>query len=115
MELGLESGAELERARDITMKVYELFQQPGINWIQNDLSLDGKGHEVFYNDPSACCFCLIGGISKCYQSTTSTYSRMWKRSFDHVKKIGYESVAEWNDDPKRTKEDVVALCKELDI
>ena len=76
------------------MKLYKFFSKPG-SWCQHAMV---KGE--------ACC--LLGAIDKFYKGHKSS---IVSRVRDKLKR----SIVWWNDHPQRTREDVVALCKELDI
>ena len=76
------------------MKLYEFFSKPG-SWCQHTMV---KGE--------ACC--LLGAIEKFYKGHEDS---IVSRILDKLDR----GIAPWNDHPQRTREDVIALCKELDI
>lgn len=92
------------------MKLKELFKSEA-NWCQRSLALDKDSNPTGYYSPDAVCWCLEGGIAKCYVE-----------NFEIRKKIASKIYADnmwdftfWNDNPLRTFQDIYKLVNELDI
>jgi len=90
------------------MKLQELFTDP-TTWCQRDFAQTSTGISIGPSNPEATCWCLAGGIMKCYPTEEygiirNTLSR----------RIG-GPLLDWNDAPERTFEEVKALVEELDI
>lgn len=68
-------------------------------------------------DKSATCFCLLGAIRHCYAHVMegSKYGDVIKQVKDELRIGTWVSIIEWNDDKKRTFEEVKALIDKLDI
>ena len=98
---------------EIPDRVWKLFDREGA-WTQGCFARDAEGEQCGTEDPKATMFCLLGGIELIYPP----HARYDKRRVVMEKlkvfpRIGYLSV--WNDDPKRTREEVVVVLKELDV
>ncbi len=104
------------------MKIWEFYETR--RWIQRDFIVDEHGvhvplmhvmrmQEEIERNPTtypSYGFCLLGATSMCYPESTQRVSisrKLWNAL--------NESPIAWNDRETRTKEDVVALCKALDI
>lgn len=104
------------------MKIWKFYETH--RWIQRDFIVDE--HDMHFplvrflkirneiaEDPTAYPlygFCISGAMGICYPDFTQRIAisrKLWE-TLD-------ESPIEWNDRKTRTKEDVVALCKALDI
>ena len=70
-------------------------------WCKDYWARDNKGKKVYYDDASAIKFCATGAICKVSHTNAKADQLM-------LKVVGGESVADWNDDPKRTKKQVIA-------
>ena len=97
------------------MKAYELISEPS-RWTKGTLARDSNGHATNVLGPTACSFCLVGAIERCYAS--------FKCCLEQVKRVrqelkaqfpNFEFVGQWNDHPDRTHTEVVELLKKLDI
>jgi hypothetical protein len=90
------------------MKAWELILRNG--WCQGAGARDCDGQSVPYYGPSAVCFCVTGAIMHIYGRDAAYVGCINKlhRSIPDV-------AVTWNDTPGRTKEEVVAKLKELDI
>jgi hypothetical protein len=86
------------------MKAWELLEEK--DWCQGDYARNAFGHGVEVNDPRACSFCAVGLLV-----ATGTCDLNYPKLKEH---LGMR-VVDWNDDPERTKEEVLAVLKELDI
>lgn len=93
------------------MKAYELLDSPE-KWTQKIWAKDSLGDPCMWNQPSACCWCLHGAVSRCYQHDWPLCEIMLDTL---VGKIPGKDLWGWNDAPERTYEEVVGLLRELDI
>ena len=90
------------------MKIRELLSDPS-KWTQRCFSRNSKGQ------PSApaeqeCSWCLVGALGRCYDDSE------FDRVYDLIKAaVPERQIVHWNDDPKRTFEDVRKLVEELNI
>lgn len=97
------------------MKVYELLDKPE-KWIQGELAKNAKGETTLPTSQDAVCYCLMGALMKCYGNKSSIIPIEAKVR----KALGEDqfhggSYVNWNDDPQRKYEEVLALVKELDL
>lgn len=86
----------------------ELFSKDG-SWCQKLLAKDNKGKACAIQTPEAKSWCLIGGMYKVYGHNTNISDKI------HDGIMPEQSISIWNDNKKRTIEDVRALVKELNI
>lgn len=92
---------------------------------ENEIYPKGTLQEWFDDNPSTWCqgasrklegdkvisCCLIGAVSMVYKEWPDIF-----RVDEKIRKhLGYVCISLWNDDPKRTFEDIKALVKELNI
>jgi hypothetical protein len=94
-------------------KAWKLIEATG--WCQGESAQDDKGRTIYSRHEKACSFCTMGAINRIYEG--SNYSEAYSKIFNALNKSEKQRifVSEWNDDPARTKEEVVNLLKELDI
>lgn len=102
------------------MKIKELYSDES-RWTQHCLTRDitgipivedYEGAEATVNHPKAYCFCLYGAAVKCYPKRLREMSRLITTT------LGLEAgtpIYYWNDDPKRTFEEIKELVERLDI
>ena len=91
------------------MKAWELIEQKG--WCQGATAKDGLGKEVWpVTSSNACAYCAVGAIWACYG-----YGYAGSEPHNKLEENLDCLITEWNDDPQRTKAEVVAKLKELDI
>ncbi len=83
---------------DIVRKTRILFQHN--NWIQGKLN---EGNN---------CFCLLGGFL--YVSGIARIDGQSQLSIIFDKITGYRYISIWNDEPGRTKEDVMTLLDQME-
>jgi len=86
------------------MKAWELLEEK--DWCQGDYARNASGQSVRVHDPQARRFCVVGLLE-----ATGTCDLNYPKLKEH---LGMR-VIDWNDDPERTKEEVLAVLKELDI
>ena len=95
------------------MKIYELLSKRNA-WTQNNYAKNTKRRPVMPNDPDACCWCILGALSKCYPDIEEN-KRVADRLYNHPTIRKAKGLVAWNDSPSRRKSHILALCKELDI
>lgn len=95
------------------MKAYEVLEQHDLckGWFARNM----RGQRVSANDETACSFCMYGAIDKAYEDHKTNLQMRFKLEEHLHAKTGCYSIASWNDDPNRTKEEVISVLKELDI
>ncbi len=99
------------------MKIKELFSGPD-RWIQKSYARDINNNITTWNATNAHSFCLIGAVCHCYTLDTNIRSEIYKKlRAELYPEMPAEqiSIAEWNDAPERTFEDVKKLVNDLDI
>jgi hypothetical protein len=83
-------------------------------WVQGYLATDSTGKQVPPDSLVATCFCLSGAMIKCRQSMTDeTHIFAIKGIKYYLRKQGYCSLAQYNDHPGRTKEQVIAMLDQV--
>lgn len=91
------------------MKVSELLDAPE-KWTQGTWARADDGHSTLLDGALAVSWCLHGAIMRCYPLADGHAIAL--------RRIGERlewKVAQWNDDPARTFDEVRALVRELDI
>ena len=81
-------------------------------WCKNTNALDDNGYSCEPTAPYAVKWCLAGAVCAAYKDDTPKR----EHAFDKVlAAIAPQSlfVAYWNDQPKRTKEEVIALLESI--
>lgn len=91
------------------MTAAALLEKPE-SWCQGANARNMAGTPVSSLDDDACKWCLVGAIIK-------TYPYALDRAKIHVKikSIVFKDATSWNDDPKRTHAEVLALLKEVEV
>lgn len=90
------------------MKPSELLEKKG--WCQHVYARNAAGVPVMYDNESACRFCILGAMEAAGKNLDEL-----KRLRAHMINKYKSDPASWNDQPGRTKEEVIALLKELDL
>jgi len=105
------------------VKAYELLDSPE-KWAKGWFAYDNAGVGCYSTDKQAVSWCASGAIRKCYgyaddssMETDEEYEAGIKLRLAIQKHPGrYTSnIAEWNDAPERTYEEVYNLLKGLDL
>ena len=91
------------------MKIKDLLTDK-TKWTRRNYAVKEAGHPVHFSDPEAVAFCMYGAIDKCYRTSHDN-----QRVVDLVRDSLPSEIAQWNDDPKTTFEDVKAIVERLDI
>lgn len=94
----------------------ELFAQDGI-WTQGAYARNEKGDRRMPFQGDACQFCLLGAVNFVYYSDKKKCLQAQDRLTEMIQKDdeAFVSIQDWNDDPKRTIEEVRALVKEAGV
>lgn len=90
------------------MKAYELIER---GWTQGMFACDAQRREVSPQDPDAKYFCVSGALQRVYPEIVEFRAKV----HEVVRELGGAEVTQWNDDPNRQKQEVVALLKKLDF
>lgn len=88
------------------MKPSQLLREKG--WCQYIYAEDAKGTAVNCREMSAMSFCMIGAIGAIYHDTTTV-----REIRDKLDKYLGHPHASWNDDPSRTKDEVIAALEAI--
>ena len=92
------------------MTLRELFSSED-RWTQNSFARDKNGMPVPCCGTAARCWCLIGGILCVYgENAYKVINKIYKHTG-----MSEDHLSTWNDSAERTYEDVVKLCRELNI
>ncbi len=92
------------------MKIKELLAKPEA-WTKGAWARDFQNTSVHGRNPMACCWCLGGALDLCYN---------YEEQYAICKLIHNEAcisltIAEWNDAPERTHQEVLDLVTRLDV
>jgi hypothetical protein len=88
--------------------VYELLESPE-RWTKLYTAVDVTGEPIYCESDKACKFCLLGAIIRVYSGNKAHIIGQLQNYLE----VG--SIALFNDDPKTTHADVLALVKEAGI
>lgn len=90
------------------MKPSELLKTTG--WTQGAYARDFSGYSTNKCGEFAASFCVRGAILRCYPGLDSV--DITDKLERHVQLIsGMDNLIRWNDDPRRTKEEVIAALE----
>lgn len=92
------------------MKVKELLISEDV-WTTQHLARNINGESTYSQDIDAVCWCLLGAIGNCYMLNEHKRKQVINKVESHLKM----GIAEWNDKPERTFDDVRNLVLELNI
>lgn len=95
------------------MKVHELLTEPA-RWTQDAFARDERGHAVSERGDSACSWCLVGAVQRCY-SDLHERAVVFGKIMDSGPMLTAYCVSEWNDAEDRRFAEVRALVLDLDI
>jgi hypothetical protein len=92
------------RARERIRKAANLIETRG--WTQHVMARDAAGKPTArFNDPLAASYCTLGAIN----AVGGGIEEVWLLE----RETGIRDIPNWNDDPERTKEDVVAVLRKV--
>ena len=89
------------------MKPSELLESTG--WCQYTYAMDNDGHDTCWEDKNACAFCVVGAIYNCYGSG----NKGLKIEEELSNFLNTSDITSWNDDPERTKDEIVQALKAI--
>ena len=93
--------------------VLDLLSDPK-RWTKDTYARREDGEPVCSRSPRAVSWCIAGAITKCYPD--AEYPRMHSIIFNILQKRNVElGIGGFNDDPRTTHDQVVALLKEAGI
>lgn len=96
---------------NLLSKAADLLEQPNA-WCQGSIARDAKGERVgVAQSPRACSWCIIGAVVKAAGSVKLPDGIIHKIKNAAVADDVYLSLGSWNDEPSRTKNDVVAVLR----
>jgi len=92
------------------MKAYKLLEKPE-HWTTGQFARDAEGRGCHSHSTRAVSWCARGAIEKCYKDLTvfPALERLWEAIGARV------GIINWNDDPKRTHAQVVAMLKKANV
>lgn len=93
--------------------LHDFFNSPS-KWCKGTYARDANGHRVDSLSPDAVCWCLRGAMRKCFGSANPLWSAIAYKLQTHPE-VCNSGIADWNDAPDTTYEDVVRVCKELNV
>jgi len=88
----------------MTVKETKVYRMIEAGWCQGEDARDRFGHRVMAKDPEACVFCL-SGASWVVDLPTSSDNKL----MNVLPKKFWFDMAEWNDAPGRTQQQVLAM------
>lgn len=102
-------------------RVWQLYEDGQIGWIKGELSINAAGRVEDIRSPHVTGCCLIGAIHRVYgkglgslvQSSDNIEPEIIVRKLAHH--LGETELWKWNDRRVTTLDDVLHICKELDI
>ena len=93
------------------MKIKDLLKDPD-SWCQGAMH-----EEISTRNGTRHSYCLLGAIRECY--SVEEGRDVFKKIADYVNSKNpperFTFLASWNDAPERTHQEVLDLCKKLDI
>lgn len=97
------------------MKIYELLNSPE-KWTKRTMARNSKNEKTFPRSPEACCWCLAGAFIKTYIHVPyQEYNDLLLKIEKELVLMGYSTMYQFNDAPETTYENVINLCKRLDV
>jgi hypothetical protein len=92
------------------MKAYEILMSH--DWCKGAFARTASGESVGSQDPGAVSFCLLGAIGKAYSGSDSVPGAIAELSKLLPADI---SFTRWNDEPSRTKEEVLEVLRRAGV
>ena len=95
----LDSVEVLKRARELVAN----------GWTRKTIARDANGRFVTVLSREATSFCVVGGLMRAQSEMGGFITRNLRRVLEIAADIEYRDIADWNDEPGRTKEEVLAV------
>lgn len=79
-------------------------------WTQHAFARDAQGEICAASEAVATCWCIRGAVRRVCLTGESSESPLWGKVLHTLSTtLGRGGLAEWNDAPERTKEEVLSL------
>jgi hypothetical protein len=91
--------------QEVLIKAAELLESSPIAWTQNHIARDAEGYPEKANSPNVCSWCALGAIAKVQNlpDAPQEHNPAAMLLAYHLK----VNIVDWNDNPLRTREDVI--------
>ena len=97
--------------KQLALAAHNLLSQPGV-WIKGTMAQSEDGSEVSTRDSAACHFCLAGALARVCSNSLG-YRELFSEVQRAVSRHKGKFLSAFNDDPKTTLADVLAVLKEV--
>jgi len=95
------------------MKIQELLTDES-KWCKGAVSRTTSEVSLSADHPDAVSWCLLGAIVKCYPATTTQY-QIRCRLLEHLGLTAEDTLVGFNDRASTTFNDILDLCKKVDV
>lgn len=102
---------KIDQARKDLNDAADLIEKTG--WTIDACARNAEGKDVKSNAPDACAFCVSGALRRVTCETRSRPGQRYLAAANMFTRfVGTESIAEWNDEGGRTKDEVIKALRE---
>lgn len=99
-----------------TDRLQQLFTSRS-RWIKNDFARSADGYYTNVDHASACKFCLLGGMRRCYP--VSSRPRIREKLMAAIRKLhpkkDWQNITAFNDHRRTTFENILRVIKEAGV
>lgn len=104
--------------KTIASEIAKEYREHPTHWTQGHWARNELGGYTDYNSETAVCWCLRGAIDKrlsCGSSAASELYSLFELAVSGVRMSddGHLEFVDWNDEPGRTVQEVIALCEKV--
>lgn len=82
-------------------------------WCRKHYAINSKGAAECVDSPDAVSFCMAGAAMKACLPEQVAYGDLTDLMLVEISTLGYSGIPEFNDDPKVSKDDVMAVMKSV--
>jgi hypothetical protein len=97
--------------QEVLIKAAELLESSPRAWAQDGLAFNSERNTTSPRNPLACSWCALGAIAM-VQELPHIAHRYDPAATLLASHLGVISIADWNDNPLRTREEVIAAMSE---
>lgn len=95
-----------DNPKEIALQISQELTEDPTRWCQGHPAIDAQGRQVSTEDPNAAAWCLWGHLAKRNVLFGKTFDAFSK----HITPLG---MGTWNDQPKRTVQDIIDVCQKV--
>jgi len=95
----------------------DLYRKPG-TWCQGPFALNNMGHPRTWSDPDAVSYCIYAALNLIYGHSPEAKEEANRRlhhALGRPVSAVHGAIIEYNEEPGRTQDEILALCEKAQV